>query len=113
MYAMTRLNLHAHQQRVPEFDYEFEVLRIGDIALVAVPGEPFVEGQLAIKLRSPTYPTYVVHHCHSYVGYVPTKEAFARGGYETRTGSGSKLIPEALDMIVDKCLEPARRGLCH
>jgi hypothetical protein len=38
------------------------------------------------------------------VGYIPTVQAFARGGYETRTGAGSKLVPEALGMIGDAVL---------
>ncbi|MHB0856097.1 MAG: hypothetical protein ACYC5M_00835 [Anaerolineae bacterium] len=105
MYAVATLDLYEHTCLNPLFDYEVQVIRIGDIALVAVPGEPFVEGQLEIKLKSPTYPTYVVHHCHSYVGYVPTREAFARGGYETWTANWSRLAPEALEMIVAAALE--------
>lgn len=37
---------------------------------------------------------------NQYVGYIPTVAALKRGGYETRPGCGSKLAPEALDMIV-------------
>jgi hypothetical protein len=35
------------------------------------------------------------------VGYVPHKDAFRRGGYETTFSSGSKLAPEAGDMLAD------------
>ena len=127
MYAVGTMALHRNIQRSPHFDYEIQVFRVGDIALVAMPGEPFVEGQLAIKLRSPTYPTYVVHHSNAYVGYVPTKQAFDRAGaqsiqhrvadqagglapghtgsYETRTANWSKLVPEALDMIVENSVQ--------
>jgi len=101
MYAVGKMLLHRNYQRNPEFDYEIQVFRLGDIALIAMPGEPFVEGQLEIKLRSPAYPTYVVHHSNAYVGYVPTKDAMPRGGYETWTANWSRLVPEALDMIVE------------
>jgi hypothetical protein len=82
------------------WDYEIQVLRIGPIALVGLPGEPFVEGGLRIKLASPTFPTYVVHNT-SYAAYIPTREAFTRGGYETRAGLIAKFEPEALDQIVE------------
>jgi len=32
-------------------------------------------------------------------GYVPTRRAFAGGGYETRTAGWSRLAPEALEII--------------
>ena len=105
MYAIGKLLLHRNYQRDPYFDYEIQVFRLGDIALLAIPGEPFVEGQLEIKLKSPTYPTYVVHHSNAYVGYVPTKDAFPRGGYETWAANWVRLVPEALDMIVENAVE--------
>ena len=64
-------------------------------------GEPFVEGQLSLKVRSPAARTFVAHMSNGYVGYVPTRHALERGGFETWTSNGSKLVPEALDMIVD------------
>jgi hypothetical protein len=85
----------------PELDYEIQVFRIADAAFLALPGEPFVEGGLRIKIASPTYPTCVVHCTNQYVGYIPTKDAFDRGGHEVNTTTWSKLVPEALDMIVD------------
>ena len=35
------------------------------------------------------------------LGYVPTRLAFERGGYETWPAKTSKLVPEAGEMIVD------------
>ena len=80
----------------------YPVLR-GELALVGLPGEPFAEGGLRIKLGSPTFPTYVVHNT-CYAAYVPTRAAIERGGYETRAGLISKLAPEALDLIVEASL---------
>lgn len=93
------------RQRDQKLDYEIQVLRIGNIALVGLPGEPFVEGQLRIKMSSPTYPTYVAHATTQYVGYLPTREAFKRGGHEVATSYWSKLVPEALDIVVDGAIE--------
>jgi hypothetical protein len=87
-------------ERAGGWDYEIQVLRVGSVAIVGLPGEPFVEGGLRIKLASPTFPTYVVHNT-SYAAYIPTREAFTRGGYETRAGLIAKFEPEALDQIVE------------
>lgn len=86
------------------FDYEIQVFRIGDVVFVGLPGEPFVEGQLRIKLASPAIQTYVVHMINQYVGYIPIEEAIARGGHEGHVRYWSKLVPEALEMIVDAAI---------
>ena len=107
VYARALLEHQALVERGRTWEYEVQVLRIGPAALVGLPGEPFAEGGLRIKLGSPTFPTYVVHNTN-YAAYVPTWEAFAHGGYETRAGLISKLAPEALDTIVDAAV-----GLLH
>lgn len=93
------LDLHEQYERQPLYDYEIQVLRIGDTAFVGLPGEPFAEAGLEIKLASPTFPTYIVHNTQ-FAGYIPTKEAFLRGGYETQNANWSKFVPEAHDLIV-------------
>ena len=100
-YALSLLDLEDLIQHEPTYDYEIQAFRIGDIALVAVPGEPFVEAQLRIKLASPAAFTFMGHMSNGYVGYLPTIEAFRHGGYETNTAYWSSLVPEALDMVVD------------
>jgi hypothetical protein len=108
VYARALLEHHARVERGDTWDYEIQVLRIGPVALVGLPGEPFVEGGLQIKLASPTFPTYVLHNTN-YAAYIPTREAFRRGGYETRAGLISKFAPEALDMIVATATEALRQ----
>jgi hypothetical protein len=101
MEAAQLWSVHLCKEREPVMNYEVQVLRIGDTAIVGLPGEPFVEGQLRIKMASPARQTYIAHAVTQYVGYIPTKEAFTRGGHEVNTTHWSKLVPEALDMIVD------------
>jgi len=107
LQAVSAVEQHAMREANPDlkYDYEVQVLRLGDIGLVAIPGEPFVEGQLEIKLRSPAYPTYVAHHCHSYIAYVPTKRAFQRSGGHETTPHTARLCLEALEMIVENSVE--------
>ncbi|OPZ83824.1 MAG: hypothetical protein BWY76_02106 [bacterium ADurb.Bin429] len=105
VYAVGVLDLHAREMRDPTFAYEIQAFRIGDVALVTLMGEPFVEAQLSIKLESPARYTLVAHFCNGYAGYIPTARAFERGGYETRTSNGSKFEPDALERIADTALE--------
>ncbi len=105
VYAVSTLDLHAQQQKQPWQEYEIQVFRVGDIALVGLGGEPFVEGQLQIKQHSPVRHTYFAHMTNGFVGYIPTEEAFRRGGYETRTAAWSQLAPEALGTIAEETVK--------
>jgi hypothetical protein len=105
MRAAEVFSVHLIREREQDFDYEIQIFRVGDTAFVGLPGEPFVEGGLQIKLSSPTYPTYVVHDVNQYIGYLPTKQTFERGGHEVATTYWSKFVPEALDMVVETAVE--------
>ena len=101
--AVSALDTYNHWGPGSLFDYEIQALRIGDFGMIALGGEPFVEGQLDIKLRSPAAYTFVAHMCNYYVGYVPVKRAVEKpGSWDTYTSLGSKLDAGALDMIADE-----------
>lgn len=104
VYASGLLDLHEQIERHPLYDYEIQVLRIGDAAFIGLPGEPFAETGLQMKLASPAFSTYIVHNTQ-FAGYIPTREAFRHGGYETVTSNWSKFIPEAAELIVEASLE--------
>ncbi len=108
VYAVGRLELAEAQKQFPFIPYEIQVIRLGDLALVGLQGEPFVEGQLEIKQKSPAPYTMVAHFCNGYAGYIPTKRAFAGGGYETRTSMGSRYCEEALEIITHAGLDMLR-----
>ena len=99
-WAASLVSVDLMRQRSPILEYEIQVFRIGDCAFVGLPGEPFVEGQLAIKIASPAAQTYVASCCSHFVGYVPTPEALTRGGHEVDTSYWAKLVPESLERIV-------------
>ncbi len=105
VYAVSRMGVYERTQKNPNLECEVQVLRIGSMAFVAFPGEPFCEGQLRIKLESPFYPTYGVGVCNAHVGYIPTPRAHKGGGYETQLGNWSKLAPEALDTLADTAID--------
>ena len=105
IHSLMRLEADRVFRKDPYWDYEIQAFRIGDFALVAWNGTVFVEAQLRLKIESPAARTFVANMSNGYAGYVPTARALERGGYETWTSSNSKLVPEALDMIVDGSVE--------
>jgi hypothetical protein len=56
-------------------------LRIGDVALAGLPGEPF--GAYSVELRKRCAPlrVMVAEECNGYLGYLPTAAEFPLGGY--------------------------------
>ncbi len=104
MHSAMLCSIDLARKRNNNLNYEIQLLRIGDIVFIGLPGEPFVECQLRIKMASEARFTYIAHATTQYVGYIPTKEAFNRGGHEVATSYWSKLVPEAIDMIVESAI---------
>lgn len=105
IYAHARKDLRLQAEECPAYPFEIQVIRLGDMAIIGVEGEPFVEGQLEIKLTSPARFTFCSHMTNGCAGYVPTKAAFARGGYETRPGTWSMLCHDGLQMMTEAAKE--------
>jgi hypothetical protein len=85
---------------------EINAICIGnDLAIVCLPGEVFVELGLAIKRASPYRHTMVIELSNSVeTYYVPTRAAFAGGGYEPTNstiahGGGELLVEESIRML--------------
>jgi len=98
--ASSIMSVEIHRRRSPVLNYEIQAFRVGDMALVGWPGEPFAEGQLALKIASPAKKTFVAHAATQYVGYLPVAHAFPHGGHEVDFSYWAKLVPEALETIV-------------
>ena len=87
-----------------------QVILLGDIAFVGVPGGLFGELGMEIKRRSPFRYTYIVGLANDFIGYLPDNEAFDLGGYQTwahvaisERGTGEAIVNEALRMLNDLC----------
>jgi len=113
MTAASIYSVYLMHQRSPVLDYEVQVLRVGDAAFVGLPGEPFVECGLQIKLASPARQTGIVHCTSQYVGYIPTRQALEKSGHEVDTRYWAKLAPEAFDMIVEAAGEVLGEVFCR
>jgi len=88
------LLVEAEREREPSLKLEVAGLRIGDGALLALPGEIFAAIGREIRTASPFAHTALVELANGCYGYVPTAPAFAGGGYETWLCRSSRLSPE-------------------
>ena len=67
-----------------EMTAPIQVIQFGDAAIVALPGEVFVETGFNIKANSDRKPLFLVSLANGYIGYICTDEALTeQGGYET------------------------------
>ncbi|HEY6300666.1 MAG TPA: neutral/alkaline non-lysosomal ceramidase N-terminal domain-containing protein [Candidatus Binatus sp.] len=80
------------------------VVTVGDLAIVGIPGELFVELGLALKANPYFTKTLVAGYCNDLIGYIPTRAAYPEGGYEVDTarvaaGSGEAMVGTALSAL--------------
>lgn len=87
-------------------DWQMQGIRVGNVALLSVQGEPFVEIGLEIAAASPFPHTLFSGYSNGAFGYIPTREAFEAGGYEVETGS--VFSPDAADVVVAEGLRMLR-----
>jgi hypothetical protein len=86
-----------------------QAVLIGDLAIVGIPGELFTVLGQEIKRRSPFRHTYVFELANDYIGYIPDRPAYARGGYQVWTGLHSFLEPGTGEKIVSEALHLLER----
>ena len=103
-FAAAQLEMCRKQDQPGEA--EVMVIRAGDVALVGVPGEVFCEFGIEIKQRSPAAHTLVSELCNDEIGYLPTRESFTQGGFETMPGctfyeedAGERITQSALAQL--------------
>ena len=86
-------------QMHPTEDIILQALRIGDVGIVSIPCEVFVEIGLRFKAESPFAQTFTIELANGYNGYLPTAEQHALGGYETWRARSSYLEVDAARKI--------------
>jgi hypothetical protein len=93
---------------VPPVQAELAALRLGQaIGLVTAPGEIFTEIGQSIAARSPFRHTLYAGYTDGTIGYVPTRAAYAEGGYEVT--HACRVAPEAGEQIEDESVRLLRR----
>jgi hypothetical protein len=81
-----------------------QALRIGDLAVCALPFEAFAEIGLDIKRRSPFPRTMVIGVANGANGYLPTPAQHKLGGYETWLGT-NRVQEDASVILTDHLLQ--------
>jgi neutral ceramidase len=82
---------------------EVQALRLGpDLAIVGVPGEPFIQIARAIRERAGIRDVLVAGYANEAIGYVPVAEEFSRGGYEVGC---ARYSPEAAALLIDASVD--------
>ncbi|MBP1990085.1 hypothetical protein J2Z66_001683 [Paenibacillus eucommiae] len=85
---------------------EIQTIAMGDLAIVGLPAEMFVEFGLQIKGDSPYGLTLINELCNGIVGtYVCTGESYRLGGYEPRITASNRLQEETGDLFVERALQ--------
>ncbi len=88
------------------FEFDLIGLRLGNVAFLGIPGEPFSEVGSQIKLAK-NY-DFVIPTCltNGYEGYFPTFDAYKEGGYEAgssrfKAGVAERIVAGALDVLAE------------
>lgn len=100
----------------PTVDAEIQLIGIGDVVIVGVPGEYFVELGLQVKAQVPARQVLLCGFANHNIGYIPARRAYPHGGYEIEEaykyyGYPAALAPEAGEQIVEAAVSYARHDL--
>lgn len=84
---------------------EMKGLRLGNIALIGIPGEPFTEIGEKIKAIGGFDLIMPCALTNGYEGYFPSKAAYLEGGYEARTSEFKDTVSDTVITTAEKILK--------
>jgi hypothetical protein len=89
---------------------EIMVIALGDVSIVLLPGESFVEFGLDIKRSQAPKPVITLAYSNGRPGYIPHRSAYPAGGYEVDEayryyGYPTCFAPEAGELIVQTAID--------
>lgn len=93
----------------PRRSIKLQTIRIGSLAICAIPSEVYSFTGHDLRANSPFTPTFVISLANGYNGYLPTSESFQLGGYTTWRTRSSLLEESAEAMIRAKLIEMLRK----
>jgi len=102
MFRRMRQEMAPHQGEARHT--RLQIIRLGDIALVGIPGEMFGRLGLELRRRSPFRHTCIIGLANEQIGYIPDRKAYADGGYQTWVGWHSKLEVGTGEAMVDEAV---------
>ena len=107
-FTLNRVNavkvMQAVERKGEDLAPEVQVLSVGPVAFVGIPGELFVELGTEIQKKSPFAHTVIVELANQDIGYIPTSEGFRQGAYEPTStlmvpGSGERIAAKAIELL--------------
>lgn len=84
-YANQEKRLPAYYMGKEDVTLDIQVIAIGDIAFVGVPGELCAELGQQIKWNSPFRRTFIAYNATAYFSYIGSANNFLAGGYEAHS----------------------------
>ncbi|HSG72858.1 MAG TPA: neutral/alkaline non-lysosomal ceramidase N-terminal domain-containing protein [Planctomycetaceae bacterium] len=87
-----------------EIEVPLQAVRIGDLAIAAIPFETFAEIGLEIKYKTPFGDAFTIELANDSNGYLPTPAQHELGGYETWMGT-NRVQLDASVLITETILE--------
>jgi hypothetical protein len=99
--ANMRLENARSYQGKTHLGWQLQGIRIGSVALLSIPGEPFTEVNQQIVSESPFADTLFSGYSNGGFGYLPIRSAFVEGGYEVQI---SPFSADAADIVVKEGL---------
>jgi len=91
------------------WEVEVQVIALGDVAWVSLPGEIFTELGLALKKASPFAHTLIAELANGSIGYIPNKPAYPQGNYEVVSARGAAGSGELLVEAAGRLLNEVRK----
>lgn len=98
-----RAGMASHQNE--ECSTRLQVIRLGDIVFVGIPGEMFAQLGLELRRRSPFRHTCIIGLANEEIGYIPDRKAYEDGGYQTWVGWHSRLAPGTGEAMIDEAVD--------
>ena len=93
-------------------DIEIQIARIGNVTVVALNGEIFSRFTTDLRRAVGDDRVFVVGYANAAFGYIPTREAYAEGGYEVDTAhffyNSFRPQPGALELLCERAAGLAR-----
>jgi hypothetical protein len=104
--ALRRVLLHSALGDEPVHHMPLWVWRLGQVALVAIPNEPYNIVQQTIRQRFASMPVAVLGVTNGTLGYLPPKETYGKGLYQEQqspyaVGGMEKVVEVAMEGIAE------------
>jgi hypothetical protein len=102
IFRKMRAEMASHQGETRQT--HLQAIRLGDLALVGIPGELFARLGLELRRRSPFRHTCIVGLANEQISYIADRQAYVDGGYQTWVGWHSMLEPGTGEAMVDQAV---------